>query len=59
MEIHLQEIAASTFLGDLPPHVREKVQAAASAFTDTLEKAKVLSAAGVPARAWPYLWPNF
>ena len=50
MEIYLQEIAASTFLGDLPPHVREKVQAAASAFTDTLEKAKVLSAAGVPAR---------
>ena len=58
MEIYLQEVSASTYLGDLPPAVRFKVLAVAENFEQTLEKVSNWRAAGVPAGAWPYLWPK-
>ena len=58
MEIYLQEVPASTYLGDLPPAVRYKVLAVAENFARILEKVSNWRVAGVPAGAWPFLWPK-
>ncbi|CAE7435814.1 unnamed protein product [Symbiodinium microadriaticum] len=56
MEIYLQEVSASTYVADLPPEARHRVQGAAAAFQGTLTKVKTWAAAGIPATTWPFLW---
>ena len=56
MEIYLQEVSASTYVADLPPEARLRVQGAAAAFQGTLTKVRTWAAAGIPATTWPFLW---
>ena len=48
MEIYLQEVAASSFVADLPAGSRHGVQKTAELFESTLRKAHLWWSAGVP-----------
>eukprot|EP00439_Symbiodinium_sp_Y106_P057394 s126_g8.t1 len=57
MEIYLQEVAASTYIADLPQRARSRVQHAAAVFQQTLKRARAWTAAGIPATSLSLVVP--
>ena len=56
MEIYLQEVAASTFVADLPEAARSKVLYLVQSFSDILKQVQFWSKVNIPSQCWSPLW---
>ena len=55
MEIYLQEVAASTYLNQVPPSARAKVLAGLDAFPTIFKQVRKFDACKIPAATWYFL----
>ena len=58
MNIYLQEVAASTFMTDLPPAAREAILVAMESFNEVLETSFRYAEAKIPEKAWYVLFQH-